>query len=117
LLFEPWPFAMTADATDHFELPLVATLQPFSLFYIRWYIEQSQRQPAARRLSEDHTALLDLIDAAAAEHRLDIEFAPGDIQLLSNRTVMHARTTFVDWDEPAQRRHLLRLWLAHHPAA
>lgn len=115
LLFEPWPFAMTADATEHFELPLVESLDPFALFYIRWYIEQSQRIDAAPRLTPDHLALLDLIDEAAAAARLDSEFAPGDIQLLSNRTVMHARTTFVDWDEPAQRRHLLRLWLAHHP--
>ena len=115
LLFEPWPFAMTADATDHFALPLVAALEPFSLFYIRWYIEQSQTQAHAPRLSADHVVLLDLIDAAAAELRLDIEFEPGDIQLLSNRTVMHARTTFVDWEEPERRRHLLRLWLSHHP--
>jgi hypothetical protein len=44
---------------------------------------------------------------------LDIDFRPGDIQLLSNRTVMHARATFDDWAEPERRRHLLRLWLAH----
>ena len=113
LLNEPWPFAMTADATEHFELPLVAALEPFSLFYIGWYIEQSQAVPAAPRLTADHVALLDLVDAAAEDLRLDIEFVPGDIQLLSNRTVMHARTTFVDWDEPERRRHLLRLWLAH----
>jgi len=114
LLFEPWPFAMTADATDHFELPLVSTVSPFSLFYIRWYIEQSQSQANTPRLSARHTELLDLIDAAACEHHLEIEFRPGDLQLLSNRTVMHARTTFEDWDEPARRRHLLRLWLQHH---
>ena len=115
LLFEPWPFAMTADATDHFELPLVQSLDPFGLFYIRWYIEQSQSQRHARRLTDDHVALLDLIDEASARLRLDIDFEPGDIQLLSNKTVMHARTTFVDWEEPERRRHLLRLWLAHHP--
>ena len=117
LLSAPWPFAMTADATDHFELPLVDALEPFSLFYIRWYIEQSQTQADAPRLTPDHIALLDLVDAAASELRLDIDFEPGDVQLLSNRTVMHARTTFVDWDEPARRRHLLRLWLAHHAGA
>jgi len=116
LLHEPWPFAMTADAAEHFELPLVSALEPFSLFYIRWYIEQSQSQPGAPPLTDDHRTLLDLIDAAAADARLDIEFRPGDIQLLSNRTVMHARTAFADWDEPERRRHLLRLWLAHSKA-
>jgi alpha-ketoglutarate-dependent taurine dioxygenase len=58
--------------------------------------------------------LLDLVDEIAArpDVHLEIEFAPGDIQLLSNRSVMHARSTFVDWDEPERRRHLLRLWLS-----
>jgi hypothetical protein len=116
LLSEPWPFAMTKDATEHFELPLLASLEPFSFFYIRWYIEQSQAVDAAPRLTDAHIELLDLVDEAAAAGRLDIEFAPGDIQLLSNRVVMHARTTFVDWDEPERRRHLLRLWLGHHGA-
>ncbi len=114
MLFEPWPFAMTADAVDHFELPLLASRDPFSFFYVRWYIEQSLQVPAAPRLTAEHRELLDLIDATADEHRLDIDFLPGDVQLLSNRTVMHARTVFVDWDDPARRRHLLRLWLSHH---
>ena len=30
----------------------------------------------------------------------------------SNHTLLHDRTAFEDWDEPVQRRHLLRLWLA-----
>jgi hypothetical protein len=111
LLAQPWPFAMTQDATEHFELPLLGR-DPFSFFYIRWYIEQSQLQPDVRRLTGDERTLLDLVDAAAADARLDIDFAPGDVQLLSNRVVMHARSTFVDWDEPARKRHLLRLWLA-----
>jgi TfdA family taurine catabolism dioxygenase TauD len=115
LVFEPWPFAMTADATDHFAMPLVAALEPFSLFYIRWYIEQSLSQSNVAPLTADQRALLDLIDAIAADPgvHLDIDFRPGDIQLVSNRTVMHARATFVDWAEPERRRHLLRLWLAH----
>jgi hypothetical protein len=113
LLFEPWPFAMTADASHHFSVPLMASADPFSFFYIRWYIEQSQAVPDAPRLTAEHVELMDLIDAAAENARLDIDFAPGDVQVLSNRRVMHARTTFEDWPEPERRRHLLRLWLQH----
>ena len=40
---------------------------------------------------------------------MDLE--PGDIQLLNNSVVLHARTDFVDYEEPERRRHLLRLWL------
>ena len=40
---------------------------------------------------------------------MDLE--PGDIQLLSNHTVIHARTDYVDHPEPDRKRHLLRLWI------
>jgi hypothetical protein len=40
---------------------------------------------------------------------LDMDFRPGDIQLLNNRTILHSRTDYVD--DPECRRHLLRLWL------
>lgn len=36
----------------------------------------------------------------------------GDIQFLSNAHVLHARTAYKDYPPPADRRHLMRLWLA-----
>jgi hypothetical protein len=43
---------------------------------------------------------------------LDMDFGPGDMQLLSNHTITHARTGYDDFDDPDLRRHLLRLWLS-----
>jgi len=53
---------------------------------------------------------------------LDMDFRVGDIQFLSNRTILHSRTDYVDHPEPERKRHLLRLWLmmpewAPRPAA
>jgi len=45
---------------------------------------------------------------------VDFEFAPGEIQFVDNRTLGHSRTEFEDWPEPANRRHLVRLWLRDH---
>jgi hypothetical protein len=42
---------------------------------------------------------------------LDMDFRVGDIQFLSNRTILHSRTDYVDAPEPEKKRHLLRLWL------
>jgi hypothetical protein len=42
---------------------------------------------------------------------LDMDFQVGDIQFLSNRTILHSRTDYVDFPEPERRRHLWRLWL------
>lgn len=59
-------------------------------------------------------AVLDAYDAIASrpELYLDMEFGKGDAQLLSNHTVLHARTAYEDHAEPARKRHLLRLWVS-----
>src|SRR5262249_29401645 len=58
--------------------------------------------------------LLDEYDriASSPELYLDMDFEPGDIQLLSNHTVLHSRTAYEEHDDPANKRHLLRLWLS-----
>jgi len=43
--------------------------------------------------------------------RLDFTMQPGDLQLLNNHMVLHARSNFADWPEPERRRLLLRLWV------
>jgi hypothetical protein len=43
--------------------------------------------------------------------RLDMQLQEGDIQLLDNHSVLHSRTEYVDHDDPAEKRLLLRLWL------
>ncbi len=42
---------------------------------------------------------------------LDMEFRPGDMQFLNDRTTIHGRTDYQDWPERERRRHLFRLWL------
>jgi hypothetical protein len=50
-------------------------------------------------------------EAQREELQLGMDLEPGDIQLLNNSVILHARTGFVDYQEPEKRRHLLRLWL------
>ncbi len=59
-------------------------------------------------------AALDMLDALANDpsFHIEIDFQPGDIQLVNNHVLFHDRTAFEDWLEPNRRRHLLRLWLA-----
>ena len=56
---------------------------------------------------------MDLFDALAEDPDLHLfmDFEPGDIQLVHNHQILHDRTEFEDWPEPARKRHLLRLWL------
>lgn len=43
--------------------------------------------------------------------RFDMRFERGDIQILNNHTILHARNDFEDFPEPERKRNLLRLWL------
>lgn len=50
------------------------------------------------------------------ELRLAVRLEPGDMLFMHNALVAHARTSFVDDEDPERRRHLYRLWL-DRPAA
>lgn len=81
--------------------------------YGRSYMESASRSPHIAELDDEHMRALDALDALAnsAEFVLDMHFRPGDIQLLNNYTVMHARTEYEDYPEPERKRELIRLWL------
>ena len=82
-------------------------------FYHSEYFRTSQRHEGVE-LTEDQNALLDTYDAILASpgFYLDMDLEPGDIQLLSNHVIVHARTDYEDYPEPERKRHLLRLWLS-----
>lgn len=56
---------------------------------------------------------LDMFDevARAPENRLAFNLERGDMVVVNNYTVLHARTKFTEYAEPEKRRHLIRLWL------
>jgi len=85
-----------------------------STTYVRSAIDKAQRLPGVPALSSEQIEAMDMLDALAADPAFhhDMTFAPGDVQILNNHCVLHSRTTYVDHDEVATRRHLLRLWLA-----
>jgi hypothetical protein len=78
------------------------------------YFRSAEGIPGVPAFTPDERALLDTYDAIAADPaiHLDMELEPGDVQLLSNHSQIHARTAYDDWPEPERRRHLLRLWLS-----
>jgi hypothetical protein len=46
------------------------------------------------------------------ELMLSMDFQEGDIQLINNHILMHARDAYEDFDAPGRERHLLRMWIA-----
>lgn len=81
-------------------------------FYHSDYFRSAPRHADAPRLEGADLELLDLYEeiATSEDVRLDMDLEPGDIQFVSNHTVIHARTGYEDTE--THKRHLLRLWLS-----
>ena len=102
-------------AKPYMEIPVLSWLEGYlTVFYQRQYIESAQRFDGAMRLSAEHVEALDMFDALANNPELcfGMQLQPGDLQFVYNHSQLHDRTGFLDWPDPNQRRHLMRLWLS-----
>ncbi|MFJ5546893.1 TauD/TfdA family dioxygenase [Streptomyces sp. NPDC093225] len=84
----------------------------FATRYLRRFIEGSQRHEAAPRLTKGQLEAMAALDEALDRPgvSLDMELRRGDLQLINNFHILHARTAFADGG--GRGRLLLRLWLA-----
>jgi hypothetical protein len=116
-LFEPFMLDTRdeAEANGLKALPVPPCRHAGGVLRTFWhseYFRSSQRHDGIRLTAAEHE-LLDLYDeiSCAPEFHVDMDLEPGDVQLLSNHTVIHARTDYEDHDDEARKRHLLRLWI------
>lgn len=121
-LFEPFDIDRR-DEEGPGEPPVVA-IEPCAwdgttlrTFWHSDYMRSATRHQSVAPLSDARDHLLKLYDQVAGSEdvRLDMSLQEGDIQLISNHSVVHSRTAYVDHTEPGERRHLLRLWLSLEP--
>jgi hypothetical protein len=116
LLYRPFLLDTHGEGgVDFFPIPPCRFYRgALSTFYHADYFRSVHENTTVPPLSPAQRELLDLYDeiASSPELRLEMDFRVGDIQLLSNHVVVHARTAYDDHPEPDQKRHLLRLWLS-----
>jgi alpha-ketoglutarate-dependent taurine dioxygenase len=80
--------------------------------YQRAGIAAGHRERGVPLTAEDITAfnLFDKI-AKAPENRLSFYLERGEMMVINNYTIMHARTSFTNFPQPERQRRLVRLWL------
>ena len=78
------------------------------------YYESAARFGAQYRPTPLQREALETVQDIAnrPELMLSMDFQEGDIQLINNHVLMHAREAYEDHDEPGRERHLLRMWIA-----
>jgi hypothetical protein len=119
VLYEPMYWDRNGEESPgenpYFRLPVLHDVdgQP-RFFYIGWYIRDAQRHPGVPPLTADQLAAMEMVETIAndPEFYVEMDFRPGDVQLLNNAVILHSREAYVDHEEPDRKRHLLRLWLS-----
>jgi hypothetical protein len=84
----------------------------FTSQYSRTFVENAQGIPGVPPLTDAQNEALDLWVEVCEELCYAMDMRPGDLQLLNNHVVYHARTTYEDDPGPGRDRFLMRLWLS-----
>jgi hypothetical protein len=84
----------------------------FTSQYSRTFVENAQSIPGVPPLTAAQNEALDLWAEVCEELCYSMDMRPGDVQLLNNHVVYHARTTYEDDPAPGRDRFLMRLWLS-----
>jgi alpha-ketoglutarate-dependent taurine dioxygenase len=103
----------TEEPVTPYRVPIFALREgSISCCYQRALIAAGHRE-LGMPLSQSEVQALDLLDeiAMAPRNRVALKLNRGDILVINNYTVLHARTAFREYPEPERRRHLVRLWL------
>ena len=69
----------------------------------------SPHMPGVPAMTEVQAEALDMVHFTAEKHQLALRLQRGDIELINNFALFHARRGFVD--DMSSRRHMMRLWL------
>ncbi len=117
-LYAPMPYDFRGEQAPGgkgwYEMPVFSRRKD-RLFvrYIRPYIEASRRHDDAPAISDEARAAMDLLDALCADptYHVSMTMRPGDVQLVNNYHVLHARAGYEDDRAAGKIRHLKRLWL------
>ena len=105
--------AADEEATTPYRIPVFAQRNgELSCRYQRMGIAAGHRERGVP-LTEEDVAAFNLFDevARAPENRLSFFLERGDMIVINNYAVMHARTQFQNFPEPGRERRLIRLWL------
>ncbi|MFC4274419.1 TauD/TfdA family dioxygenase [Achromobacter aloeverae] len=118
-LQSPYPYSRNGDQQPHEPAWIHVPIYGFEAgrtfcVWNRNRVLNAQKIEGVPRLTSLQSEAIGYLDAVV--RRPDLMFCmhmePGDLQLLSNQTMLHSRTSFEDHPDEDRKRTLYRLWLA-----
>jgi len=117
VLYQPYPRSRLGEEKGGgdmiYMLPVFGVRDGrFTSHYSRTYIEAAQKIPDVPRLTREQEEAMDLLAEVADALCYRMRLEPGDMQLLNNHVIYHARDAFTDDADGGHVRQLYRLWLS-----
>lgn len=86
----------------------------FACSFLRVLIDRAHADPELPDLTDRQIEAMDFLESVAAEEGNALAFRqePGDVLLLNNWVTLHRRSAFEDFEDPAEKRCLFRIWLS-----
>jgi alpha-ketoglutarate-dependent taurine dioxygenase len=86
----------------------------FACSYLRVLIDRAYDSPEIPDMVDEQREAMDFLEELAARPDMHVAFHQqrGDMLFLNNWVTLHRRSEFEDYEDPALRRHLLRIWLS-----
>jgi hypothetical protein len=105
------------DAVTPYRVPVFSTRGGvFSCRFVRGVIDKGAAALGVELTALQKEALACFEEVARRDDvRFEVMLRPGEASVINNYELLHARTGFVDWDEPGKKRLLYRLWLEGEP--
>lgn len=105
------------DSITPYRVPVFSSRDGvLSCRYVRGVIDRAAEKLGEPLSDFEKEALACFEEVAMREDvRFEIMLRPGEASFIDNYEMLHARTGFVDWDEPDRKRLLYRLWLEGEP--
>jgi hypothetical protein len=105
------------DPVTPYRVPVFSTRDGLlSCRFVRGVIDKGAERLGERLSPLEQEALSCFEEVAQrGELRFEVMLRPGEASFINNYEILHARTGFVDWDEPGRKRLLYRLWLEGQP--
>ena len=116
LLCAPYYHSREGEAggrTRYYAMPIFGMRDGrFTSQYSRTFVENAQHIPGVPALTAAQNEALDLWAEVCEQLCYAMDMRAGDLQLLNNHVVYHARSTYEDDPTPGRDRFLMRLWLS-----
>jgi Taurine catabolism dioxygenase TauD, TfdA family len=119
VLYQPftvsWQANEPAGARPWYDMPVYGrSNDDVACAYVGSNILWAEKNCGAPPLTPSQIEAVEYVSRVAAEPGFWVERAlePGSMTFVHNHTVFHMRTAFEDFEEPENKRHLLRTWLS-----